>query len=136
MKFEGYTSNVWFTVVFGTPLLIYVYAVITHFYGFELSWTSLISWLALEALSLLVCLPAAILHTVLYKKISGTNRSTWQKKMILFGVAALLLTACFFVVELLSEVSGYLLSPFTLLVIRLFYAAVLTVSSFLYRIEA
>lgn len=136
MKYEGYLSNVWFTVVFITPLLLFIYAVTYRFYGLGFDLVSLAVLLVFEALSLLICLPASLLHTLIYKKLKMLKTGVWTRKLLLFLSAALLLALFFFAGVQVSDRAGYLLFPFGLKPVWVVYFIVLAISCFAYRVES
>jgi hypothetical protein len=138
MKYEGYFSNVWFTVVFVTPLLALIYYVSdkNSFIAFNLSGLAL--YLYFLPISLLVFIPTVLLHYQVYRKIEKARLSSFKTRALFVLSAILVFAAVVVLFRLLSGVSSFFLFPlypFYLTPVIVLYVATITICSLIYKIK-
>lgn len=138
MKYEGYFSNVWFTVVFGTPVLAFLYYLSdkTSFIAFDLS--SLALFFYFFTISFLVLVPVVLLHYQVYRKIGKTKLSSLISRLLFAFSAILIFSLVVLLLRLLSESSTYFLYPlypFYLTPVLFLYLFSIVICSFAYKLK-
>jgi hypothetical protein len=138
MKYEGYFSNVWFTVVFVTPLLALIYYISdkNSFIAFNLSGIAL--YLYFLPISLLVFIPTVLLHYRVYRIVEKARLSSFKTRVLFVLSAILVFAAVVVLLRLLSGVTSYFLYPlyaFYLTPVIVLYLATITICSLIYKFK-
>jgi hypothetical protein len=139
MKYEGYFSNVWYTVAFSTPFiaLIYYIADKNSILGFNAASLGLFFYFL--PISLLVLVPVAVLHYQVYKKIEKTKLPVLKARFLLAFSAMLTFMLAVILLRQLSKSISFLLYPlypFYLTPVIILYLAVILICSFAYKYKS